>query len=79
MLGEDHSLVHEFPEYSEQINQLKQNDQEFAADMRQYDELDRTIRKLELANSPIDDTDMHQMKHDRSALKDSLYRRLQRA
>lgn len=37
---------------------------------------DEEIRKLELSNSPIDDEAMHQLKHERSELKDSLYQRI---
>lgn len=77
MLGEDHSLKHEFPEYREQINQLAANDRHFANGAKRYDALDKQIRNLELAGTPVSDDTIHQMKHDRSVLKDSLYRRLQ--
>lgn len=76
MLGENHSLLNEFPEFKELINKLVSSDQSFAEETNQYDELDAKIRKLELANSPISDSEMHKMKHDRSKLKDLLYQRL---
>jgi len=76
MLGEDHSLIHEFPEYRDTIDHLTQNDQAFADDAKRYNRLDTEIRELELNSSPIDDQAMHQLKHDRSELKDSLYHRL---
>ncbi|WP_370280432.1 YdcH family protein [Pontibacterium sp.] len=76
MLGEDHSLINEFPEYRETIDHLTQNDQAFAEDAKRYNGLDTEIRELELNSSPIDDQAMHQLKHDRSELKDSLYQRL---
>ena len=76
MLGEDHSLAHEFPEHLDTINQLAASDESFASDAKKYNELDAEIRRLELDGSPIDDPDMHQLKHDRSELKDSLYQRL---
>ena len=76
MLGESHSLLNEFPEFKELITKLVSSDQSFSEDAKQYDELDAKIRKLELANSPLSDSEMHKMKHDRSELKDSLYQRL---
>ena len=76
MLGENHSLIHEFPEHKDLIALLIQNQPKFAQTAKQYDDLDAEIRNLELANSPIDDQAMHQLKHDRSALKDRLYQAL---
>jgi uncharacterized protein YdcH (DUF465 family) len=76
MLGENHSLLNEFPEFKELITKLALSDQSFTEIAKQYDELDAEIRKLELANSPVSDAEMHKMKHERSELKDLLYQRL---
>ena len=76
MLGEDHSLTHEFPEHMEAIANLAINDRQFAKDAKRYDDLDKEIRELELDGAPIDDEAMHQLKHDRAVLKDSLYERI---
>jgi uncharacterized protein YdcH (DUF465 family) len=76
MLGEDHSLAKDFPDYQETIAHLSASDETFAADTRRYNALDKEIRELELKGAPIDDESMHQLKHDRSVLKDSLYQRL---
>ena len=76
MLGEDHSLLHEFPEYQAVITKLCQSDSAFTKDAKHYDALDKEIRELELNGAPIDDEAMHQLKHDRAELKDSLYKRL---
>ena len=76
MLGENHSLNSDFPEYREVISALNKNDAKFAEKAKQYDELDKEIRVLELKDAPIDDETMHQMKHDRAMLKDLLYQRL---
>ncbi|WOT04436.1 YdcH family protein [Shewanella youngdeokensis] len=76
MLGEDHSLLHEFPEYQAVIAQLTKSDATFTKDAKQYNALDKEIRELELNGAPIDDEAMHQLKHDRAQLKDSLYQRL---
>ncbi|MGB0937374.1 MAG: YdcH family protein [Colwellia sp.] len=76
MLGEDHSLLNEFPEYKDNIDRLNKEDNAFSADAKRYHDLDTEIRKLELDNAPIDDSSLHQMKHDRSVLKDTLYQKI---
>ena len=76
MLGEDHSLAHEFPAYRDTIARLIENDPDFAKDAKQYHSLDREIRELELNGAPISDDEMLHKKHDRAVLKDSLYERL---
>ncbi|MDR8522725.1 MULTISPECIES: YdcH family protein [Shewanella] len=76
MLGEDHSLIHEFPEYQDSIAKLCQNDEAFAKDTKHYNALDKEIRILELKGAPIDDEAMHKLKHDRAVLKDALYQQL---
>jgi len=76
MLGEDHSVAHEFPEYKEAIAKLTSNDERFAKDAQKYNELDKEIRILELDGAPISDDELHQKKHERAALKDLIYKRL---
>ncbi|WP_371372329.1 YdcH family protein [Thalassotalea aquiviva] len=76
MLGENHSLLKEFPDHKERILKLSKQDETFADAHKKYDALDKEIRILELDGSPIDDAEMHQLKHDRAELKDSLYQRL---
>lgn len=76
MLGENHSLVHEFPEYKDIIARLTKSDEVFAKDTKHYNALDKEIRGLELNDAPIDDEAMHQLKHERAVLKDALYQRL---
>jgi uncharacterized protein YdcH (DUF465 family) len=74
MLGEDHSLVNEFPNDKDTIAKLIESNSTFASDAKRYHLLDKEIRKLELNNAPIDDEAFHQLKHDRALLKDSLYK-----
>lgn len=76
MLGENHSLLNEFPEYKDIISGLMERDEAFAKDTIRYNTLDNEIRELELNGTPIDDDAMHQLKNERAALKDSLYQRL---
>lgn len=76
MLGEDHSLINEFPEHQATIVALCKTDPTFADSAKQYNALDKEIRELELNGAPIDDEAMNQLKHDRAELKDTLYQRL---
>lgn len=76
MLGEDHSLVNDFPELLDVITRLLDSDAEFATANKRYTALDKEIRTLELRGSPIEDQAMQQLKHDRAELKDQLYEQL---
>jgi uncharacterized protein YdcH (DUF465 family) len=76
MLGENHSLINEFPEYQDIIAVLTESDAVFAKDAEHYNTLDQEIRSLELDGAPVDDEAMHQLKHERAILKDALYQRL---
>ncbi|MCL1127744.1 YdcH family protein [Shewanella surugensis] len=73
MLGESHALIFDFPEYRDAISSLNSNDQDFSNKAARYHELDLEIRRLELKGSPVSDDTMHQLKHERSALKDHLF------
>ncbi len=79
MLGENHSLVNEFPAYKQTIAQLIQVNKNFAANAERYHLLDTEIRQLELNNAPIDDESLHQIKHERAMLKDLLYQAILKA
>lgn len=70
MLGENHSLTHEFPEHLDTITQLTANDSAFAENAKNYNQLDKEIRELELQGNPIDDHEMNTLKHNRAELKD---------
>jgi uncharacterized protein YdcH (DUF465 family) len=73
MLGEDHSILKEFPQHKQLILSLAKENLEFAELMREYNALDKDIRKLELRDSPISDEEMHLMKHNRAEMKDRLH------
>lgn len=73
MLGEDHALLIDFPEYKSTILALNKSDEDFAAKSKRYHALDKEIRELELANDPIADAAMQDLKHERRELKDMLY------
>lgn len=76
MLGENHSLLHEFPQFEAAIYNLYQIDRKFASDSEKYHQLDNEIRKLEMKEAPVGDAMLHQMKFKRAVLKDRLYNQL---
>ncbi|MFT2110806.1 YdcH family protein [Marinomonas sp. 2405UD68-3] len=76
MLGENHSLINEFPEYREKITQLNQSNPTFTKNAQRYHSIDEEIRALELDNAPIGDDALHKLKQERAVLKDTLYREL---
>lgn len=76
MLGEDHSLTIDFPEFKDLIEKLNQHDKKFSSRHERYSILDKEIQDLELRDAPIDDNTMNALKHERSQLKDSLYQQL---
>lgn len=76
MLGENHLLTREFPEFSEAITTLKSEDNNFSAMVKQYHRLDHKIRGLEMSSIPTTDSHFCQLKKERLALKDTLYKQL---
>ncbi len=76
MLNENHAFILDFPDLKLDIVQLNHDDPAFKTDLQQYHELDYKIRELEVVGSPIDDSDMHELKRQRMALKDLLYKQL---
>jgi uncharacterized protein YdcH (DUF465 family) len=76
MLNENHAFVLDFPELKLDIVQLNHDDPIFKAKLQKYHELDYDIRQLEVSGSPIDDSNMHDLKLQRMELKDELYQQL---
>ncbi|HEX5678303.1 MAG TPA: YdcH family protein [Alcanivorax sp.] len=76
MLGEPHSIHHEFPQHRERIDALVREHPDFRAKVEEHDRLDKRIRGLEMRENPIADRDMETMKVERMHLKDEIYRRL---
>ncbi|WP_350432122.1 YdcH family protein [Shewanella sp. H8] len=79
MLGENHALLVDFPEYQDKIKSLTASDAEFATDAKRYHDLDTEIRKLELQNTPTSDEFIEKAKLDRLVLKDKLYQQFTQA
>lgn len=78
MLGEPHDLLHEFPDLAQKIDLLSQGDEGFAALMRDYDDLDACIRRLEELGTPVADETIEDLKKERLRRKDRLYDLLRR-
>jgi uncharacterized protein YdcH (DUF465 family) len=73
MFGERHDLPHEFPEYAELLEELRQTDAEFARLYTEYDELDQEILRIEQNVEPVSDAYAEGLKMKRVHLKDHLY------
>lgn len=76
MLGENHLLTHEFPEFLDSILYLKAHDADFSALAKRYHKLDHQIRGLEKNEVPITDEHFVELKSQRVDLKEQLYHRL---
>ena len=79
MLGEHHNLVHEFPEFREQIHELKVSDGHFARLFDESPRLDRRIRRIEQQVEAVPEEYAESLKKRRLWLKDELYRMLRQA
>ena len=73
MLGEIHDVLHEFPNLTGKINDLHENNPEFARLMHDHDKLDTEIRDLEEHDQPTSDFHMEELKKQRALLKDRIY------
>jgi uncharacterized protein YdcH (DUF465 family) len=73
MLGESHDLRHEFPDLEERIAGLCDADGQFAELMKDYDNLDARVRKLEELGTPVADETIEDLKKERLMMKDRLY------
>ncbi|ESQ15999.1 MAG: hypothetical protein N838_27700, partial [Thiohalocapsa sp. PB-PSB1] len=62
MLGEQHDLIHEFPDYELKIADLREGNPPFATMMDQYDDLDARVRKLEELGTPVADETIEELK-----------------
>ena len=79
MLGEHHSLAREFPEYKDQIHELKVNNPEFAQMFEKYEDIDKEIYRIEMQIENTSDEYLEGLKIKRVKLKDQLYAMLQQA
>ena len=73
MRVEKHDLAHEFPEYRDQIHQLKMTDQHFLKLFEEYHDVDHEVRRIEMEIETTSDDYLETRKKHRLFLKDELY------
>lgn len=73
MASVHHDLVHELPEFRDQIHQLKTTNAHFSRLFDQYHEVNREVMRLEAEGIPVADASFEQLKKQRLNLKDELY------
>ena len=71
-----HELHEEFPEHADKISALKQSDAHFAKLADEYHEVNRAVHRAETNVEPVEELTEVQMRKQRSALKDQIYRLL---
>jgi uncharacterized protein YdcH (DUF465 family) len=69
---EDHSLINEFPEFKEEIHQLKMDDAHFKKLYDEYNHLTKEIEKREQEIVPSTTLEEEQLKKQRLLLKDTI-------
>lgn len=68
-----HPLVKEFPEYKEQIHDLKTTNHHFSKLMKEYEEIDKQVFRIESDAEPTGDDYIRDLKKKRLKLKDDLH------
>lgn len=68
-----HEIAADFPEYAEQLHQLKMTDAHFQKLADTYHELNRDIHRAETDIEPKSDDYMTEMRKQRVALKDKIH------
>lgn len=71
---ESHDLFHEFPEHQDTIRRLMLCNDEFTRMMRDYDDVDHKIVRIEQRVEAASDLYFEELKKLRVSLKDKLYR-----
>lgn len=69
-----HELHEEFPEHAEKITVLKTSNAHFAKLMDEYHEINRAVHRAETNVEPTDELHETDLRKQRAALKDELYR-----
>ncbi|MEB8386789.1 DUF465 domain-containing protein [Rhodobacteraceae bacterium KMM 6894] len=71
-----HELHEEFPELADKITEMKTSDAHFAKLADEYHEVNRAVHRAETNVEPVEELAEVQMRKQRSALKDEIYRLL---
>ena len=73
MLGQNHDVYHEFPEFAERIDVLKETNEKFAKLVDEYTHLNREVIRVEQHIKPLDHYSFEDLKKRRLLSKDQLY------
>lgn len=76
---EHHDLLHEFPEYHDQIHALKVQNHHFRKLFDEYHELTSNIEKMENEVTPVSTLTEEEAKMRRVHLKDELFNMIKEA
>jgi uncharacterized protein YdcH (DUF465 family) len=76
---ESHDLFHEFPEHQDKIRKLMLSNDQFVALMKDYDDVDHKVARIEQRVDPATDLYAEELKYLRVRLKDKLYQMLVQA
>ena len=79
MQHEHHGIIHEFPEYREEIHNLKMSIEHFRELFDEYHKLDREIFRVENNIEARSETAFEELKKRRLTLKDELFRMLRQS
>lgn len=71
-MSEKHDLVHELPEYREQIHQMKMENAHFARRFEEYHAVDHEVHRIESGAENTSDEYLESRKLHRLKLKDEL-------
>lgn len=76
MLGQNHDVYHEFPEFLDRIKLLQSSDLQFARLCDEYNQLNREVIRVEQLIEPVCHYDFEDLKKKRLRHKDLIYARL---
>jgi len=79
MSSTPHDFVQEFPEYKEQVHQLKMQDQHFSRLFQDYQDCNNTLHRIEQEIETPSDAHVETLKKQRLHLKDQLLAALKKA
>lgn len=71
-----HPLADEFPEFKDQIHELKMNNSHFRRLAHEYEGLDKSIFRAEQGIEVVNDDYLSEIKKERLHLKDLIYQML---
>lgn len=75
---EKHDLHHEFPEFEQEIRQLKMDNAHFSRLFKEYHEVDHEVHRIEVGVESTSDEYLEEKKLARLHLKDELFTMLKK-